>query len=137
MTLLKKTRIFWIYDLIITIFLSAVYFVKGNPSGLFAWPMIMGYHQIGIFEVFIAGPFFATKIQKNNLTTKELVWSTFLIFTMTFITFCIPEFTLTQQFTLHYWKVFLEQKIFAPLLLALIVSITYCITNIICKKVRR
>lgn len=134
MTLLKKTRIFWIYDIIITIFFSACYFLKGNPSGLVAWVMFIGY-PIVIFEVFIAGPFFAIKIQKNNLTTKELVWSTFLIFTMTFITFCIPEFTLTH------WKMFLEQELFFPLLVALIVSITYCITNIICKiickKVRR
>ena len=86
MLLLKKTRIFWIYDLIITIFFSACYFVKDNPSGFLSWAMLLGY-QIRIFEVFIAGPFFAIKIQKNNLTTKELVWSTFLIFAMTFITF--------------------------------------------------
>ena len=130
MTLLKKTRIFWIYDLIITIFFSACYFVKDNPSGLLAWAMFIDYPII-IFEEFIAGPFFAIKIQKNNLTTKELVWSTFLIFTITFITFCIPEFALT------YWKTFFEQEIFVPLSIALIVSITYYITNIICKKVRR
>ena len=125
MILLKKTRIFWIYDIIITIFFSAVYFLKGNPSGLLAWELFIDY-PIVIFEEFIAGPFFAIKIQKNNLTTKELVWSTFLIFTMTFITFCIPEFALTQ--------VFFKQELFDPLLIALIVSITYYITNIICKE---
>ena len=116
MILLKKTRIFWIYDIIITILLSVCYFIKDNTSSLFAaWVMFIE-GPITIFEVFIAGPFFAIKIQKNNLTTKELVWSTFLIFTMTFITFCIPK-----------------QELFDPLLLASIVSITYYITNIICK----
>lgn len=125
--LLKKTRIFWIYDVIISILLALCYFANKNSDRgvLLAWVIFIEY-PIQLFGLFMAGPFFAIKIQKQNLTAKEFFWSVALIFTMTFFTYCIPIIVFRHC-----------QGFLQALEVASIVSITYCITSFICKKVKK
>lgn len=135
---LKKTRVFWIYYIIITILLALCYLADKNPDRgvLLAWVIFIAYPII-FFEMYIAGPLFAIIIQKNHLTSKELIWSTFLIFTMTFITCCIPVITLDWHNFITEGFLYILEEILGSFQVALVFSITYYITNIICKKVRR
>lgn len=127
--LLKKTRAFGIYDIIITIFLSSSYFAKENSNSLLLWVFCIAYPII-IFHAFIAGPLFAIIIQKNKLTSKESLWSVLLIFTMTFITISIPSIIFNR------WDEFFKKQFILPLSIALFVSMTYWITSIIYKKIK-
>ncbi len=141
-SLLKKTRVFWIYDIIITILLALCYFADKNPDRgvLLAWAVFIGF-PIQIFEVYIAGPLFAIIIQKNKLTSKELFWSTFLIFTMTFFTFCIPTIILDRHIfipaLITEGFLYIQENFLGSFEIALLVSVNYYITNIIYNVIRK